>query len=83
MYPIEYKECNYTYGKNQKEYNVLPVCKDNEPECNVVSCWKFTFRERLRLLFGRKLWLHMKTFHEPLQPVFMTTKKSDIFGDKK
>lgn len=78
MKPIQFPEANITFGKDQPEYQPLPAFRANTPQGEVVTCWKFTFWERLRILFGGKLWLHLLTFNQPLTPSFMTTKKSDV-----
>ena len=81
MKPIEFKECNTVYGKGQENiYKTLPAClfKDGE----VVTCWKLSFKDVLRLLFTRRLWLCVATFNKPLQPLFMSTDKYEIFAKK-
>lgn len=78
MKPIKFKECNVTFAKDQPEYNQLPAFKDNGPEGEVVTCWKLTFKERLRILFKGKVWLCLLSFNQPLTPSFMTTKKNEV-----
>lgn len=72
MKPIEFAEQNCVYAKDQPEYLPLPAFKtafgpDNLGE--VWSCWRPTMRERIKLLFTRKIWLSCATFGRPLQPV--------------
>lgn len=78
MKPIEFKEQNVVYAKDQPEYVPLPAFKSDDPMGQVVSCWKLSFTERLRVLFTGKLWVSLATFHKPLTPSFFTTKKSDV-----
>ena len=52
-------------AKNQPPYLPLP-CYQNERE--TISCWRLTWRERLRLIFGVPLWLRQCNFGQPLQP---------------
>jgi len=66
MKPIPFKEQNRTWAEKQPEYLPLPTHTTEKGE--VVSCWQFTFRERLKILFGKPLWLHILTFNSPLQP---------------
>lgn len=77
MKPIEFKEQNVDYGKDQKEYLPLPALKLEDG--TVVSCWKLSWKEVIKLLFTRKVWLAMLTFNEPLQPTFLTINKKDLF----
>ena len=67
MIAITFKEQNIVYAENQPEYIPLPVHKDSEGI--VTSCWKFSFMERLKVLFGARLYWHQLTFNTPLQPV--------------
>ena len=77
MKPSKFPEQNVVHAENQDEYGNLPAFKD---ECGVViSCWKMTFRERLRVLFKGHIWLSLHSFNKPLTPSFMSTKKSDVF----
>ncbi|MHA1345026.1 MAG: hypothetical protein ACTSO3_01365 [Candidatus Heimdallarchaeaceae archaeon] len=68
MKPIKFKESNCTYAKDQPEYLPLPVYRSEEPEGDVISCWKLTWRERLKILFTGCFWFSQLTFHQPLQP---------------
>lgn len=77
MKPIEFKEQNKVYAKDQPEYIPLPVLDDGE---HVISCWKFSLWGRIRILFGAKLWLSEKMFGRPLTPVFLTTEKWEMLN---
>jgi hypothetical protein len=78
MKPIPFPEVNTQFAKDQPEYNTLPALRGEEDSGPVVTCWKLTFRERLRVLFTGKVWLCCLTFHRPLQPLYMTTEKSEL-----
>ena len=52
MKPIEFPEQNCVYAKDQPEYLPLPVHKTEDGM--VVSCWRLTWRERLRVLLTGK-----------------------------
>lgn len=60
------------YAKDQPQYNQLPCFRDDDG--TVVTRWKLTWRERLRILFYGNLWLTVLTFNKPLQPVKLETK---------
>lgn len=66
MKPIEFPEHNAVLAKDQPQYQPLPVFRDQFGL--VVSCWKLTRWERIKLLFTGRLWLMQLTFGEPLQP---------------
>lgn len=79
MKPINFKEQNAVFAKDQKEYLPLPVYKENSEKGEVVSCWKPTFIERINILFGGKIWLCLLTFNTPLQPIILSARKDEIF----
>lgn len=78
MKPIEFPEQNKVYGKGQSEYNPLPVFHKDTPQDECVSCWRLSFRERMRILFTGKIWLSLMCFNKPLTPSLLSTKKTDI-----
>jgi len=83
MRAVAFPEANVVYAKDQEGYIPLPAHVSPTPEGHVVTCWRLGFMERLRILFGGKLYVSLMTFHKPLTPIFMTTKKSKIFQDVK
>ena len=66
MKPIKFKEANFTFAIHQPEYLPLPAWRGNDG--TVISCWRFSWRERLKLLITGKIWLKVLTFNQPLQP---------------
>ena len=68
------------YAQNQPEYKSLPVFKDTDGA--VLSRWKLSWRERLRVLFKGDIYLWMLTFNRPLQPVMLQTKKPRMTNDE-
>ena len=80
MIPIKFKEQNITYSTKKKEYSSLPAFKANTPQGQVVSCWKLSIGERLRILFTGKLWVCIVSFNRPLTPTYFTTKKTDLLN---
>lgn len=71
MKPIEFPEQNVVIAKDQKPYIPLPAYHGDNGQ--VISCWSLTLRERIVLLFTGKLWLHVLTFGQPLQPIKLTS----------
>ena len=57
-------------AKNQPEYIALPVAKItySDGTKSMVSHYRLTLRERLRLLFLGSLWVEQLTFGHSLQP---------------
>lgn len=67
MTPIKEKWCNITYAENQPEYIPLPAHKDEDGE--VTTCWRLSFKERVKALVTGKMYLRILTFNSPLQPL--------------
>jgi len=70
MKPIEFKEQNCTYAKNQLPYLPLPVHKTEGGE--VISCWHLSWRERFKVLFTGRVWHSVLVFNQLLQPQFLS-----------
>ena len=66
MKPVKFKESNVIYAESQAEYLQLPACRKESGE--VISCWKLTICEKIKIVFTGKLWLRVLTFNKPLQP---------------
>lgn len=79
MKPIEFPEHNFVYAKDQPQYKPLPVHKTEDGV--VVSCWSFTWRERIRLFLGGKLWVSVLTFNRGLNPM-LPSVDSPFNGNK-
>lgn len=75
MKPIEFKQQNIIYAKDQKEYLPLPAFKD--PAGVVTSCWKMSLKERLTVLFKGKVYLSLWSFNQPLQPSMIRVRFED------
>lgn len=83
MKPIEFKEQNTIFAENQSEYEMLPAFKADTSQGEVVSCWKLSIKERLRLLWSGKLWMSLVTYNNPLQASILSTQKSDVLYKSK
>ena len=77
MKPIEFKEQNVVFGKDQKEYEPLPALVFQDGE--VMTCWKLSWKEVIKLVLTRKVWHSMLTFNKPLQPTLLTVDKNELF----
>lgn len=76
MNPVAFPEANITYAETQPEYQKLPsYLNPHDATGEVISCWKPSVRERIKLLFTGKVWVHSLTFCQPLQPLFVQVDK--------
>lgn len=83
MKPIEFKEQNVVFAKDQPEYRPLPAFKNDSPQGEVISCYKLSFLERLQVLITGKLWVSLMSFNKPLTPQFLSVYKSEMFNTPK
>lgn len=83
MKPIEFKEQNVIFAKDQPEYQPLPAFRNDEGMGDVISCWKLSFKERLKVLFTGKIWQSQAMFGKPLTPSFLTVNKRDVLAEVK
>ena len=79
MEPIKFDECNMTYGKDQPGYIPLPAYLEAGEKGQVVTCWELTDEDIEKIVKTKKIYHSQLTFHNPLQPVFITVNKDDIF----
>lgn len=67
-------------AKDQPEYRPLPAFVDGS---SVLTRWKLSLRERLRVLWRGDIYLTVLTFGRPLQPVRIETMPPTIiFEDR-
>lgn len=85
MKPVKFKGCNTEFAKDQPQYNNLPAWIEIGGQGCVVTNWKFSFKERIQILFGASLWVTFLMFGKPLTPSKFSLKQSDhvIFQDDK
>lgn len=86
MKPIKFKHQNIVFAKDQPEYNQLPALKLDSPRGEVISCWKLSFKERVKVLFLGRIWLSIMSFNKPLTPTFLSVNRKDVYShedDKK
>lgn len=65
MTPIEFPEQTVVWAKNQPPYLPLPAFTNDR---ETISCWSFTWKERLQVLFFGRMWLRQVNGGAPLQP---------------
>ena len=80
MKPVNFKYQNTVFAKDQPEYLPLPSLKLEGEKGNVISCWKLSFIERLRILFLGRIWLDLMSFNKPLTPSFLSTNRKEVFS---
>lgn len=79
MKPIPFKYQNIVYAENQPEYMPLPALKFDDDVGTVVSCWKMSFKDRIRILLTGKVWLMLCSFNKPLTPSYIAANRKEVF----
>ena len=74
MEPVKFKEQNIVFAENQDPYLPLPAFKCDTPQGEVISCWKMSIWERVKVLFTGRVWLWQLTFNRKLQPQIATVE---------
>lgn len=76
MKPIKFIETNVVFAKDQPQYLPLPAHKDDFGR--VTTCWKLSFKQRVKLLFTGKIWIQVLTFNHSLQPQLPSIEKPNL-----
>jgi len=86
MKPVEFKHQNIVYAKDQPEYQPLPALKIGNPNGDIVSCWKLSAKERIKIVFTGRVWLSLMSFNQPLTPSYLSVNRKEVYShpdDKK
>lgn len=83
MKPIKFKEMNCTYAESQPEYSPFPLSAYKSKNGEVVSLWKLTLRERIKILLTGKLWISCLAFNKTLRPLLPTIDNPFSFNESK
>ena len=80
MKPIKFKDQTVIFAENQPEYMPLPALRIDTPQGEVVTCWKMTLKERIKVVFTGKIWLSLMSFNKPLTPSFMSVNRKEVYS---
>ena len=80
MKPIQFKEQNIIYSKDDPNYMQLPAHRvEGDPSGTVICCWQLTEEELKRVMETGVIWQSIATFNAPLQPQFLATESPFIY----
>ncbi len=77
MDAVKFEEVNVVFAEHQEEYNSLPAHSSEEGV--VTTCWKLSKQELEKINQTGVLWIQLMTFNNPLQPIFVSVDKSEVF----
>ena len=79
MKPIKFKHQNTVFAEDQPEYNPLPALKIAGYKGETISCWKLSFKERIKVLFFGRVWMSLSMFGRPLTPSYLCVNRKEVF----
>ena len=79
MEPIKFDGVNVVFGAEQPEYTQLPAERRPGNSGEIVTCWELNQNEKKIIQETGKIWLSVLTFGLPLQPVFISVEKPDVY----
>jgi len=79
MKPIKFKHQNIVFAKDQSGYQPLPALRLDTPEGEVISCWKMSLKERVKVLFTGHVWVSLMSFNKPLTPSYLSVNRKEVF----
>lgn len=80
MTPYDFPGANIRLGEGQPEYQVLPAVATTDGQ--IVTCWRPTFWEAVKLLFTRRVWVHTLTHGRPFQPLILSAHQLVTMPDE-
>ena len=81
MKAVKFKEQNIEMGKDQPQHETLPACRTDDGI--IISCWKFTWKEKIKILFGKPIWLWQYTFNHGMNPISLDMDYPEITTKEK
>jgi hypothetical protein len=80
MKPVKFKHQNVVFAEDQPEYGSLPSLKLDTPQGEVISCWKLSFKERIKVLFLGRVWMSLMSFNKPLTPSYLAINRKEVYS---
>lgn len=75
---IPFPEQTLIIAKDQPQYNPMPAHLVGDATGTVHVLWKLTWRERLIVLFGGKIWHSIWTFNQQMQPQLLSVYQPEM-----
>lgn len=80
MKPVKFKHQNIVFAKYQPEYQPLPALRLDTPTGEVISCWKLSIKERIKIVFTGRVWLSLRSFNKPLTPSYLAVNRKEVYS---
>lgn len=72
-----YEDLEVRIAEDQDEYETLPALPLDHGQ-RILTRWRLTWRERFTALFNGDIYLHVWTFGNPIQPLFMEVDEPQL-----
>lgn len=79
MRAIKFKDANINFAESQDEYTTLPALRIGDKCDTIVTCWKLSFWERIKILFTGVFWMSEMNFGKPLTPRFFSVNRKNVY----
>ncbi|RDY57695.1 hypothetical protein [Flagellimonas nanhaiensis] len=79
MKAIKFEDVNVEFAKDQEEYTSLPALRIGDDHDTIVTCWKLTLWERIKLLFQGHFWMSEMNFNRALTPRYFSVNRKDVY----
>lgn len=79
MKPIEFTGSNAVFESDSPDILPLPALVAGTETAEVVTCWSLDADELKRVNETGVVWICVTTFGRPVQPIFVTTNRDDLF----
>lgn len=74
MKPVDFKQANVKIAENQPEYETLPAYIEEAPTGTIVTCFELDQEEIEEIKRTGKIWHQQIAFHQPMQPILLSTQ---------
>ena len=79
MKPIEFTGANAVFDSGLPDVLPLPALVVETETADVVTCWSLDADELKKVAETGVVWICVTTFGRPVQPIFVTTNRDDLF----
>lgn len=76
---VKWKHTNIEIGLKQNQYITLPALKINGAEGHLITKWKLTIPQRLKVLITGTIWMNSMTYNKPFTPMKLSTNRKQLY----
>jgi len=65
-------------AEHQEEYMVMPAIFLHDNTGTILTRWRLTWKDRLKILLTGNIWVWMMAFGQRIQPIKLTADKPEV-----